>query len=298
MRLKKSIQAKLFSIVLGTDCNKNCYYCDIPLRIKGGPNMESLLKFLPKIDKANFEHYTLTGGEPGMLNKMVLDFFFDTITKPVKVNTNGLFFEKGYHKRYNDKIFEYGYHPLIDPVGDIIYPREILDKIVIYQPFTKQTKDNLLWLMESNPELRFNPIPYIEKGVYNHHLQLTFDEIKEVAEILLTERDNLEPGHLTEIMKLKEENLDAHRIMCQDSNSRYQFDFVGSRIIRCPQAPFLADFYPINTFTIQCASELILFEPRRELLDMGCRDCYYFTSFIDYSFTNSIRKSYGTNIRR
>lgn len=107
-------------------CNEVCEYCDIPtITSPKDVNLDCYLKY---IDIAQDYHYhiDLTGGEIGLLDETTLDTIFRKLKRPAKVNTNGLFVERGYYDKYKDKISMLWYHIVREGI------RELQDEKVKY----------------------------------------------------------------------------------------------------------------------------------------------------------------------
>jgi organic radical activating enzyme len=289
--LNNKISAVRFSIFITEKCNLKCKYCDIPLQKDHlDCNKELLLKYLPILDTYDFDCYTLTGGEPGLSE--YVDDFFKIITKPVKVNTNGIFFKRGFYEKYYDKIQEVGYHLLKNP-GEPVPDSTLLrdKKIILYIPF-----DNYNWflipkMIEDNPDIIFNFIPYIRKiKDDSHDRTVTLDNIKKLYKSICGFK-NTQSRSLSILMnKLDQSVLEPHRKFCMNSNTRYLFDFTRGRIHRCAKSRVYNKSVQMNDENIQKIKTFTLFE-KDDILDEACEDCYYFTFFLEHAMKNSILRN-------
>lgn len=136
LNVGRKLEAVRYSLFITELCNKRCNYCDIPdIRYPKDSITEFIETYLPMIDKHNFESYTLTGGEPAKSHNV--DLVFDIITKPIKVNTNGLFIEKGYFDKYYDQIDELSIHPICEMKEVSEFAKTVCNdkKITLYVPF-------------------------------------------------------------------------------------------------------------------------------------------------------------------
>lgn len=87
-------------------CQYNCPYCVCE---SGRVNEDNILKNLNMILDVLGVHkhqckFILTGGEPGLLSRGILDEIFHRVGFPLTVSTNGLFVQKNYVKRYKNLI--------------------------------------------------------------------------------------------------------------------------------------------------------------------------------------------------
>jgi organic radical activating enzyme len=289
--LENKLSAVRFSLFITELCNLKCEYCDIPLQKEHFDcNAKLLLKYLPIIDTYDFDCYTLTGGEPGLSS--CIPEVFDIVTKPVKVNTNGVFFERGFFEKYYDKIQEVGYHLLKHP-GEVVPDSSLLrdKKIVLYIPF-----DNYNWflipkMVEDNPDIMFNFIPYIRKiEGDSHDKTVSLDNMRKLYKSIYHFK-NTQSKSLSILMnKLNQSNLESHRKFCMNSNTRYLFDFTRGKIYRCAKSRIHNKSVEMNDENIDKIKTFTLFE-NDDIMDEACKDCYYFTFFLRYAMRNSILKN-------
>jgi len=118
------------TLVLTTDCNWNCSYCNVAKFGKYMTSREKIDRHLPYIMELIGDYnFVLAGGEIGLVDPDIISNLMVSIGKPVTINTNGLFMEMGYHNipeiRNNiDKIY---YHVNDRPNTAPIYIDKDLD---------------------------------------------------------------------------------------------------------------------------------------------------------------------------
>ena len=267
-------------------CNKTCPYCDIPkLKKQRDINEELFYKYFPIINKSdNFKWFTITGGEPGLVNPDIWEFLFSDLNHLTRVNTNGVFFDKGYFDKYYDHIYEIGYHPVVD-LGDPL-PHVCADpKIKIYMPYHKLNYHLLEDFINRYPKNELNLIPYIRK-FYELDDPYVLDDcdymniytlIKDKPNVNQTSKDVVYAlGYKTKSC------IYQGRLLCQNSNIRAVVNFVNGTIHRCPESITLTDTKPINTDNIEKMLQQNLFERHDKLVDEACLDCMYFTYFLPF----------------
>jgi len=96
-------------IFLTENCNWKCKHCIIPENNNVTSKLENFLWLISYFSLLKYD-IILSGGEIGTLSEQILDKVFKQIVHPVKVNTNGEFIEKEYHRRYKSKISELYVH--------------------------------------------------------------------------------------------------------------------------------------------------------------------------------------------
>jgi organic radical activating enzyme len=287
----KKQTARIMSLFLTELCNKNCYYCDIPyIDNPKDTNKDLLFKFLPIIENnGSFEGYTITGGEPGLVSIDVLDFIFNTIDPKrhrIKVNTNGTFFKNGYYDKFIDSISEVGYHPIIEPNQDL--PFNCVDeKIVVYIPFHRKNMHHIPDLLKRYPLINFNPIPYISKKDFdNEDYVIEAKHILELKEKIKSFSNVANGTFTTFLTRVDPRTYDVFRLVCQNSATRYSFNFATGYIGRCPESVTLNDRMEMTEENVNKALCFKLFPKQEEITDEACKQCYYFESFYPYAMKN------------
>lgn len=286
LNVGKKVEAVRYSLFITEWCNKRCSYCDIPKIHQMDGNTSLIETYLPMIDEHNFQSYTLTGGEPGLSRNV--DLVFDIITKPIKVNTNGRFIDNGYFYKHYNKIEELGYH--ISYLPELPVPKEDIlrdEKVTLYVPINNKNYKLCGDLAKENPDITFNFIPHIRKRPDDDgSLSLSLYQMKELHKILC-DTTNTQSSSLKLIKGLSEECIDDYRLFCQNSNSRYLFDFARGYIYRCAKSRVRNDKKIMNGENIEKVRQMKLFD-KKTYLENGCEDCYYFSYFFPYALRNNI----------
>lgn len=145
-------------------CNWKCTYCDHPhIESPKQSSIEDIEKLCEMLLKEKFlltdVEILLEGGEIGLLNLDELHtIFYSDIADKYSVTTNGLFLEKGYHNRFNNKIRYILYH-----ISPEIYSNTPIKKyktdIPIQYTFVVH-KNNIQYiesLVDSNKDCMFLP---------------------------------------------------------------------------------------------------------------------------------------------
>lgn len=281
-------------------CNKTCYYCDIPGRKNNlDPDISLIEKYFPIINSGTFDTYTLTGGEPGLVDENILDYLFNQSKHLIKVNTNGVFFDKGYYEKYYDRITEVGYHTSIDPIDEINI-NSLDEKVVIYQPITKQNFKDVEIQLKRYPNLTFNYIPYIRKQIFSGDEKFYMDQndLKECQQILCN-YSNVSIGSRERILKLSQiskEKEFQEKLLCQNSGTRFVVNFVDGIIHRCPESITHSDTKELNDENVNLMLREKLFEKSKTLNDVACQDCYYYPTFTPFNIRGALNGTYKTNL--
>lgn len=175
------------TLFLTEKCNKDCPYCDLTYKLdseKSGYNgLEYWDIISPFLDKYNdrIGKLSFTGGEPGTLEKKDFDPLVEDIHNlgfKIKVNSNGLFIQKGYFDDYFEDIDTLGIHPFkelphcfvdeLESVASTYKEAFLSGKIVLYVLLTERDVpifiNSLDDLIRKFPKLLINPIPYVGFG--------------------------------------------------------------------------------------------------------------------------------------
>lgn len=284
--IKREFSAARYTIFITELCNWNCAYCDIPSQSnKRDGDISLLRKYLPILNTHKVEMFTLTGGEPALSNH--IEYFFDTVTQKIKVNTNGTFYEAGYFDKWYDRIHSIGYHAVKNP-GDVLPDNRMVydKKTTIYIPFDNHNWHLIPDMVRNNPKVKFNFIPYVGKKV-----NVEIDRFVSVRNILELQKaikgvGNIDYGIFDNYI-INEDTIFYHRNFCKNSNTRYLFDFVNGRIHRCPQSRLHNKSTMMDDYNIEMAGDMRLFG-ESDTLDEACNDCYYFTLYMKYGIRNRI----------
>lgn len=285
---------KKMSIFLTEECDRNCFFCDIAKIPNQKPlNKELLEKYLPYIDQSDsFYHYTITGGEPGLVDVDSWDYLFDTLQcHPIRINTNGKFFENGYWDKYKDKIWQIGLH--VDINKDIPFQIED-DSVWYYVPVHRKNYLDFLKFIKKYPKLNFSVIPYIHKD-----LSLDFDEYslgeKECLKVLHDIKDIKNVADCTkemlDLINRKSQNIQTFRDSCKYNFVQPLLDFANGRIGRCVFSYTQNKYLPMNKENLD---KLFVGQLDFGEKDTACDVCYECFRYYEYYFNNQIVK--GCNV--
>lgn len=289
-------------LFLSEKCNKQCYYCDIGQNPKQKDiKKESFFNFFPLINmngmKYNYENYTITGGEPGLVDVDVFDFFFKEKCKGIhtNINTNGLFIEKGYFDKFYDKIDKIGLHPYVD-IDEI--PKELRcdPKIIIYQPIYKNKIDKIEEFCKNHNNFLINLIPYVQKyqPLNNNDLIIPLESFQKIID-LTKNLENLELSTIQTINRLSKQSdcgIYLNRKFCGNSYNNIVFDFSYDKIWRCPTSKTNTDKDELTTEKINLCFEKKLF--RSSESDLNCAHCFDCLRYFNYYFNQFLQEiKYG-----
>lgn len=267
-------------------CNKTCSYCDIPRLVNPqSTNRELFFKYFPILNNSDkFTWFTITGGEPGLVDSDLWEFMFKDLKHPTRINTNGIFFDKGYFDKYYDSIFEIGYHPVVE-LGEQL-PHVCADpKIKIYMPYHKLNYHLLENFIKNYSKNELNLIPYIRKYYdLNDPYVLTQCDYMNVYNIIKDKQNvNQTSKDLVYALAYKTEScIYQGRLLCQNSNIRTVVNMVQGCIHRCPESITLTDTQKLTNENIQLMLKQQLFTRNDTLIDKACGDCVYFTYFLPF----------------
>lgn len=287
--IKREYTAARYTIFITELCNWNCDYCDIPARFnKRDGDITLLKKYLPVINNHNVEMFTLTGGEPALSSH--IEYFFDTVSQKIKVNTNGTFLETGGFDRWYDRISHIGYHAVKHPGDTLPENKMVYDKkTTIYIPFDNHNWHLIPDMVDRYPDVRFNFIPYVGKKLnVDVSRFVSVDNILKL-QIMLRGYGNIDYGIFDNYI-INDDTINHHRNFCKNSNTRYLFDFVDGFIYRCPQSRLHNRRVEMNDENVEKAGDMTLFR-ETDVLDGACEDCYYFTLYMKYGIRNRILKN-------
>ena len=296
-KTKKAFRVVLF---LTEKCDKNCYYCDIgQIENQQDINKSFFYEYFDKINGRDdfFDWFTLTGGEPGLVDVDVLDYFFNNVCgcHKVRVNTNGLFITKGYFKKYYNKIDAVGLHPAIevgDPDADELL-KHVDCKIDIFQPVTGNNYHLLPEVLDKYPG-NWVLIPLYSKGNDMSELFLTKDQFDYISNL---PHKNIQRNSLDTMAKFatfSDHSVNNHRISCGNSNIHPTLDFVKGRILRCPVSRTHADSVELNSKNFELMLQFNLFpNAKDDCACLNCNDClryyeHYYNNVL-YDFYNRVR---------
>ncbi len=286
---------KKMSLFLTEECDKKCFFCDIgKIEKPKGLDEFYLSQMLPYIDKSDaFYHYTITGGEPGLVKKDSWRFIFDTIKcHPIRINTNGMFFENGLWDEYNEKIWQIGLH--VDLDKPIPYQIES-EKVWYYVPVHKRNYKQFCYFVRQYPKLNFSIIPYIHKDQTLNINDYALDD-EEIKHVL----DDISPlsnvaDCTKEMLSLMNRNVKStilFRDACKENYVQPLIDFVNGRIGRCVFS------YTNNSYrklTFQTMDELLTGKLIFNNTDTSCNVCNECYRYVEYYLNNSMVKGMNEN---
>jgi hypothetical protein len=144
------------TLVLTTDCDWDCSYCNVTKFGKYTTNKEKIARHLPYIMELIGDYnFVLAGGEIGLVPADIISDLMLAMGKPVTINTNGLFMEKGYHNipeiRSNiDKIY---YH-----VDDLLQKTEVYgdSELDILYGIVSDNIDSIIKFVSTNKDLQIS----------------------------------------------------------------------------------------------------------------------------------------------
>jgi organic radical activating enzyme len=231
-------------MVLGEKCNWSCEYCDRPkIAIPKDANFNLLKKYYPRIvDWVGDVPLHISGGETALVDKEILDYIF-SFDKKVVVETNGLWFEKGYYKRYYDGTEKITYHCVSEVDKDIKFNFVMSDKI-----------EYLIVVHHSNIHTIKNFIERYasRKWVLQYYYPKCLGDNKK---FMLTTGDYFELAlNFSELIDKRElikrvtipKNIDEMRKKCFKQFNFPGFDFVNGRIKFCKQSHSFTDYVTFN----------------------------------------------------
>lgn len=195
------IKAKCFYV--NTECNWKCSYCITNTHKQPKIKFDDIKERLKLVE--NNDEISLTGGEPGLLSREILEYIFNYLESKnclININTNGTFLKR--YPDYYNRVNEYLYHAsenisldidinqFDDPKNKIIYMLVVTDESVDrVSSFLKKYNYNFhLHAAKSNtgknsPELSlsrgnalklYNELKHVDKDYKKY---LLFDWLKE-----------------------------------------------------------------------------------------------------------------------
>jgi hypothetical protein len=224
-----------FSFILTEKCNWHCPYCYFRHFRFDNVSLEVYQKHLPYIKKIIDKlgdlvvNIDIQGGEVGLIPVEILEYFFQTLKKPIVVSTNGMFMEKGYHnnpliKPYIDRIFFHYW----DFSGRKTKDYDIQD-IPVLRGICHSRVDGLVNFIKGNPDVMFEYVEFefdideprkMDVDMYNSLYESIqdFDNVSEYAKGIIRGRLNERPDH---------------RNNCRRYNHSILIDLVNAKICLC-----------------------------------------------------------------
>ena len=148
---------KEYCLTVQYKCNWKCDYCIVDTHSQKEITKDELIHKLEIIEPGS--EVSITGGEPGLISKELLEFIFSELKKKhcqINVNTNGTFFEK--YPEYYQYIQNYLYHcsEHLDLSIPIIIPDNPDNKIDYLLVVTDNTYQNIEEFIKKYPNILFH----------------------------------------------------------------------------------------------------------------------------------------------
>jgi organic radical activating enzyme len=225
-----------FSFVLTEVCDWKCPYCYFTNIKQKEPNLNTIKKHIFYIKKIIDElgdlvvNIDIQGGEVGTIPLEILEYFFQTIKKPITISTNGMFIEKGYHenekiKPYINSIFFHYY----DFYTDNTIKNYILKDIPVLRGIVHNNVDEIVSFIKKNNDVIFDYIEFefdIEKSNKVNFL-MYHDLLNKIIGL-----DNISNNAMNIIYSRLSEKED-HRDNCKNYNHSILIDMVNEAICLC-----------------------------------------------------------------
>ncbi len=226
-----------FSFILTEKCNWECPYCYFTGINQKEPKMEVYKKHLPYIKKIIDKlgdivvNIDIQGGEIGTIPIELLEYFFQTIKKPIVVSTNGMFLEK--KMNLNEKIRPYlsaiMYHVYnFNPYPTIIKNYEDND-IPILRGIVHDDIEKIINFIKKTSFINFDYVEF-EYDI-NEARKIDKEKYKELL-YRLEELPNVTDNAKNIIRGRLNENSN-HRDNCKKYNHSILIDLVNANICLC-----------------------------------------------------------------
>lgn len=275
----------MISLRLGEQCNLNCNYCDY-----------SSIKYIKSIDFDLFKYnsiyvfefinkhkldYSITGGEPGLIDKKIYDHIFSLTNIKSIIATNGLFLKNGLFERYTNNIGKVLYHCVeeLRPNANVeIFKDDRIEYIILLH------KNNINYLHEflnNNENIRFT-IKLVERRNNNKELLLNKHDLKKLLRILIKQVniDRSIIGYIHWFLQaIDDKSIQTIRSTCSKMCFTPQIDFVHNLIRKCYKSYTMFPTTDLNKFNL-----IRLFKneiPEFHNVNSLCKDCTYLFNFIN-----------------
>lgn len=221
-----------FSFILTEKCNWNCPYCYFTgLEYPKEPNLDRYKEHLPYIKKIIDKlgdlvvNIDIQGGEVGLIPVEILEYFFQTIKKPIVVSTNGMFMENGYHE--NPKIKPY--------IANIMYHvTEHFDRPPQFNigsmGIVHDDMNTMIKYIKNNPNIMFDYIEF--EFDINEPRKMDMDMYYELFE-KLDPLDNVTDNAKKIVQQRALWEHPEHRNNCRRYNHSILIDLVNANICLC-----------------------------------------------------------------
>lgn len=256
-------------MVLGEKCNWNCEYCDRPkISDPKDGNFDLLKQYYPRIvNWVGDAPLHISGGETALIDKEILDYIF-SFDKKIVVETNGLWFEKGYHQLYYDGTEKIVYHCVPELDKDVKFNFTFSDKIeyliVVHHLNIHILKDFIQRHHHRKWILQYYYPKYL--GDYNKFKLTTKDYFK----LALNFPELIDKEEIVRRVVIPEDINDL-REKCFTKFNFPGFDFVNGRIKFCKQSHSFTDYVDLDddNFNLLIRGKLKSSKPMDEI----CKTC-------------------------
>lgn len=272
----------LISLRLGELCNKNCTYCDyneikpkeINLKL-----FEEKLNFVGDfINKNNFD-YSITGGEPGLINTEIFNSVFSKLKNKCIITTNGLFIEKDYHVIFDKNISEIYYHCIDEINSDILIEKINNDKIKYLIVVHADNITKLPIFLNNNKHITFD-IKLVEQRSEKIPPLLSLENLYNLLDIVSANKNinkNIISNLSSYIHLIEDDEIYNIRITCSKKCFTPQIDFVHNVIRKCYKS---YTHFPTIELTEENLSKTIKYQIEEfDKFNSICNECTYIYNF-------------------
>lgn len=264
----------LSCLVLGEKCNWDCNYCDRP-RISNPKDVDFnlLKKYYPRILKwLGDTPVHISGGETGLVSQKVLDYIF-SFDKKIIVETNGTWFEKGYHKKYKtDRITYHCVKELDEDIKWTLDPQYNVEYLFVVHHLNIHLLDDFL---NRNGPRRWLLQMYYPKYLNDHEKYIL--DIHDYFNLMINYPYLVNRSEI--IRRVSPTNIDKLRSECFKKFLFPGFDFVNGRIKFCKQSHSFTDYVDLNEKNFNLLLEGNL-KSNKEM-DNICKTCIEVVRYIN-----------------
>lgn len=256
------------------ECNWRCSYCDV-IQSMGflGENYVMMNMYMPLISEwaeGQVDDFCITGGEPGLLSERYISVLLNYLTNfKVTVSTNGTWFTKGFHKKYNIEKYNYHFAPEIYKNTKVRLAPKGLNVVYRFVIHNSNFKDSMAF-MRRNPKITFEPRIMVVKKENLEHYHMDERQIEGICEVEnITDKTRKEVESFLRLQK----HSDLVRDVCNIEMSQPQIDLVHGTIQKCCIS------YSNNDGAVLCARNIAdLLDGRlkfnRSYICEWCYNCY------------------------
>lgn len=298
-RINKQPKIKKLALLVTEKCNKKCWYCNFPQIKKPKDAPISLItKYIPYLETFDsFDFYTITGGEPGLIDPVIFDYLFNTISiHPIRINTNGEFVKRGYFQKYYHYLDIMGLHATIDLEDipeELVLPFEEFSKVWYYIPIHSQNYKYIQTYLYRYENLQFSLIEFQnkwrDKPKYEKY-RLTQDMYKEIYDKIYR------LPNIADCCKLLFYRLgfqsktvrEQHRHACSIGYIQPVINFATKKIQHCVNNyTDSSQQVELNTPNLKSLLHYQLFQ----FYDIDCDGCDDAPNYFEYFMRNCLRRS-------